>query len=85
LVTLRPGTPSQALQLSLKFAVAKVKVFSHLEAWLRVEHRIPHVKGYKSKLRFCYSKKLKTYKNKTQKNTKKRIDYKTFDGSTVEF
>jgi hypothetical protein len=30
----------------LKFAVAKAKMFLHLEAGVRVGRRIPHVKGY---------------------------------------
>jgi hypothetical protein len=29
-----------------KFAVAKAKVFPHLEAWFLVGRGIPHVKGY---------------------------------------
>jgi hypothetical protein len=29
-----------------QFAVAKAKVFLHLEAWVRVGRGIPHVKGY---------------------------------------
>ena len=41
-VTLRPGARSQALQLRLQMSkkneVAKVKVFPHLEAWVRVGH-----------------------------------------------
>jgi hypothetical protein len=40
----------------LKFAVAKAKVFTHLEAWVRVGCGIPHVKGHNSVLRICYSK-----------------------------
>jgi hypothetical protein len=30
----------------IKFAVAKAKVFPHLEAWVRVGRGIPHVKGH---------------------------------------
>jgi hypothetical protein len=50
----------------LKFAVAKAKVFPHLEAWVCVGRRIPHVKGYNSTLHYgfvipknnCVKKKL---------------------------
>jgi hypothetical protein len=42
--------------IRLKFAVAKAKVFPHLEAWIRVGRGIPHVKGHNSVLRLRYFK-----------------------------
>jgi hypothetical protein len=42
--------------LDKKNAVAKAKVFPHLEARLRVGGRIPHVKGHNSVLRLRYTK-----------------------------
>jgi hypothetical protein len=41
---------------SLKFAIAKAKVFLHLEAWVCVGRGITHVKGYKRALQPPYSK-----------------------------
>jgi hypothetical protein len=38
----------------LKFAVAKVKVYPHLEAWVRVGSGIPHVKRYNRTLGLRY-------------------------------
>jgi 1-deoxy-D-xylulose 5-phosphate reductoisomerase len=55
-----PGARSQALQLkiinSLTFAVAKAKVFPHLEAWVPVKRGIPHAKDVISLSALSYSK-----------------------------
>jgi ribosomal protein L24E len=48
----------------LKFAVAKAKVFLHLEDWVHVGGGIPHVKGHNSVLRLCYSKEQNALKKK---------------------
>jgi hypothetical protein len=40
----------------IKFAVAKAKMFPHLEAWVRVGRGIPNVKGHNSVLRLRNSK-----------------------------
>jgi hypothetical protein len=46
----------------LKFAVAKAKVFPHLEAWVRVGRGLPHVKGNNSTLRLGYFQETMRFK-----------------------
>jgi hypothetical protein len=57
----------------LKFALAKAKVFPHLEAWVRVGCGIPHVKGHISVLRLRYSKEKKALKKRLRKVTLYRV------------
>jgi hypothetical protein len=65
------GRRSQALQLrlymGLKFAVAKAKVFPHLEAWVRVGQGILHLKHSLSLLMVQYSKDTHAIKKTLKK------------------
>jgi hypothetical protein len=66
------GRRSQALQLrlymGLKFAVAKAKVFPHLEAWVRVGQGILHLKHSLSLLMVQYSKDTHAIKKTLKKS-----------------